>query len=345
MFTIRSASGHERTQKLRQLPDVLVSEGNIEHLIGAADIGYVSAAIADYAAENDLLRIINRDSGFESSPHLRITVRPSIEDSGRDVVTWGWSGDDGGQPGALPELLIRIFRVGEAPVGFKVPLVYIVANAPDVTRGRVVYAHSLRAGSFGTMGDGASLTYVGVTSRGWQRRLREHLAAARAGSPYHFHRALREMAGHFRTHHVYLADLTYRQAMEAEEELVDLYSLHPAGLNMIPGGFAGVRYLAKHGFNADRRAWEDRHVVLERFAAACDRAGRPNPLAAAAWRDDAYAASVICNNPNNFDAETVRTIRRFGEFDLPAEKIADRVACRPDRVRRLLSGSTYERVR
>jgi len=88
--------------------------------------------------------------------------------------------------------------------------------------------------------------YVGITKRTWLQRYRQHCNDTRRGSNLLFHRALR---GEFCDigcieHIVERAGLTERQALEIEEKEVEtrsLRSLHPNGLNMIPGGYTGLK--------------------------------------------------------------------------------------------------------
>ena len=92
------------------------------------------------------------------------------------------------------------------------------------------------------------------------------------------------------------------------------------------------------------RRWEHRSALIRQSIKQCARDGRPNPLLAAVWRDDKYAASVICSNPNNFDLGQVQEARLLASLDWSPEQIASRLACSPARIMRLLKGSTYSRV-
>lgn len=208
-----------------------------------------------------------------------------------------------------------------------------------VVNGHTVYAHVFMDAE----GDAQKL-YVGVTKRSWALRLAEHRAAAKAGSPYLFHDALRRLSGgRFLTKIIDFAD-TYEGAMRIEEAFVEQLSLYPKGLNMIPGGFAGIKYLADRGFSCGKQRWEYRHKVFERFAEHCVRSGQHNPLSALHWRDDDYAANVICNNPRNFNRSQVGKIRLLDSFGQDASKIAEVLRCNEARIRKLLRGSTYRRV-
>jgi hypothetical protein len=117
-----------------------------------------------------------------------------------------------------------------------------------------VYQHTLirkKASFTGAVSDyvEGSGSYVGITSRTWQQRDREHVYAARRGSPLLFHRALAgKLFDLFAHEHIVLrAGLTRPQALQIEEIEVEentLHGTHPDGLNMIPGGEAGLRFLS-----------------------------------------------------------------------------------------------------
>jgi hypothetical protein len=117
---------------------------------------------------------------------------------------------------------------------------------------------------------------------------------------------------------------------------------------MIPGGLAGLRYLAKCGFRPHPKnlasSWDRKHIVLEQFARHCSRLGKPNPLAAARWLDASYAASVICSNSNNFSVEQVNEIRYLESLGHPMAEIAKHMQCAERRIAALIAGNTYSRV-
>lgn len=193
-------------------------------------------------------------------------------------------------------------------------------------------------------------SYVGITKCGWAARWRQHVCSANNGSPYLFHDAIRQM--HPRCvmrHSVHGCGLSYEAAMKLEEEIVAELSLFPRGLNMIPGGFAGIRFLGQRGFHGvTEKTWEHRSKLVREFRNHCERNRLPDPLLSArlssVWKSDDYAASVICSNPNNFDLERVREARLLASFDWTTEQIAERFSCKPARVDRLIRGDTYARV-
>lgn len=96
--------------------------------------------------------------------------------------------------------------------------------------------------------DGAG-HYVGLTSRTWQQRAKEHAYATENGSRLLFHCALRgDLFDVFVHEHIVLrAGLNRSDALRIEEAEVEertLNNVHPNGLNMIPGGEAGLRFLS-----------------------------------------------------------------------------------------------------
>lgn len=192
--------------------------------------------------------------------------------------------------------------------------------------------------------------YIGVTRQGWTARYRQHLNAANNGSPYLFHRALRAReVDHVTRHEILGSNLSLEEAMNLEEELVvrwgGLYPLHPNGLNMIPGGFAGIKYLHRLGIkNINPRRWEHRSALIRQSIKLSAKLGQPNFLAQIRWQSDAYASATITANPNNYTIEEVRRARSLSSMGLSSQQIADTMKCRLDRVNRLLKGKTYSRV-
>jgi hypothetical protein len=119
-----------------------------------------------------------------------------------------------------------------------------------------LYLHELQTDQ------GKSYVYYGITKRGWSLRFNEHTRAAVAQkSKRLLARTLNDLI-EARAAELYgIADdrpklaalvsavcgvgMSRDDALDAEERLVDKYSLaskHPYGLNMIPGGLAGLRH-------------------------------------------------------------------------------------------------------
>lgn len=228
-----------------------------------------------------------------------------------------------------------------------VPLAPLLMRAAPALGLHVVYAHTFTPRdsiAVAGVGQRSGRSYIGITKRGWAARWGQHRHSASTGSPYRFHEAMRRYSDAISVHQVLACGLTYERAMALEERLVSDLSLYPNGLNMIPGGFAGYRYLAKFGFQASRKGWENREIIIRKFGADCSRLGRPNPLAAARWAQDDYAAAVICGNPNNFGVEEVREARYLESLGWGTSQLASRYGASEDRLTKLLAGQTYSRI-
>lgn len=210
-----------------------------------------------------------------------------------------------------------------------------------------VYQHAFNTDSAGQLISGYH--YVGVTKRGWQERWREHVRAANAGSRYLFHAAIRELLHSSNiTHTVHGIMETEAEAMALEEKLVALESKSPLGLNMIDGGYAGVRALHRFGAvrDGERVSADNKEDIINRFYnEATSRRGVPNPGASANWLDPGYAEAVVCGGPDRLKPPQIREARYLETLGLTAEQIAAEIAARNvSQVQRLLDGVTYSRV-
>lgn len=228
-----------------------------------------------------------------------------------------------------------------------VPLNAILKGAEHVAGKHLVYAHlvSERLDSDHTLRTLG--TYVGVTKQGLLERYKQHLYAAQTGSPYRFHEALRKAyATGSCVHQVCAAGLSEKAALGWEEKLVAECSLYPRGLNMVPGGNAGLAYLRSIGALTSANSGVPRDEIIRGFFERQAVKGRPNPLMVARWVDDAYAVSVICGNPRNLTVAQVSHARALLAEDQDFDVVAEIVGARSLRViRDLASGRTYKRVR
>lgn len=171
----------------------------------------------------------------------------------------------------------------------------------------------------------------------------------RRGSRKRFHGAWRESLGMEDVNFVSsLMDinLTFDEAMKWEEVAVDRFAYGPNGLNMIPGGFKGLRHLHKYGIIARQNiALEERDSAVEEYLRKNPRKGVPNPLMAELWKDDDYYQRVIEARPKTLSGEQVRLIRRLAAEGNSIENIADEVdALNEVQVNNVLAGRTYRRV-
>ena len=252
-----------------------------------------------------------------------------------------------GEKPCAPVVMLVVKR-GERRDLIVFPLGAIVKTQRTLCHLYQVYAHSFIHDEDGkNLGD--ECAYIGVTKRGWRKRWSEHLSAAERGSRYRFHEAIRRFHGLARTvqHYVIAVGLSETKAMEYEESMVAHETLYPRGLNMIPGGYAGIEYLRKIGAAGqhERITPDDKHEIINRFFERTSRRGLPNPLAAAMWHDDAYAEKVICGPEDRLKPDQIRNARFLSSLGNDVDEIASEVNARnANQVRRLLSGDTYSRI-
>lgn len=205
----------------------------------------------------------------------------------------------------------------------------------SVTRGHLVYLHGLLTET--------PLTYIGLTKQGWRQRLNQHLHQSRNGSNLLFHKALREHTDIPLCTRIVAAGLSYENAMDMEERLVSL-SLYPRGLNMIPGGFAGLRYLSTLGLHA--KTLKQRDALLEDLTKKPSLMGRPNPLCAARWATDQdFINRVICGHSGRLSVDEINSIRRLCSFGMGQDQIQSfHPEISPKKIANIVKGKYYSRV-
>jgi hypothetical protein len=256
--------------------------------------------------------------------------------------------DLGGGQKATPQLTLSLIveRDGLCEIT-ALPLLMLLDGFPNCAGYHQVYQHEYLSDE-----SNESLTnaaYIGVTKRGWRTRWAEHVRAAESGSQYRFHRAIRQWQGRARVtmHTVIACGLSERAAMQVEESLVERETLYPRGLNMVPGGNAGLAYLRRIGAlgQRERTTPDDIQSVVNRFFDHASRKGLPNPLAAANWLNPEYAEKVICAGPDRLKPKQIRDARYLGSLGRDVAEIASIVGARNiAQIQRMLSGETYSRV-
>ena len=141
-------------------------------------------------------------------------------------------------------------------------------------------------------------------------------------------------------------NLTYDEAMQVEEKLVEK-TLHPAGLNMIPGGYAGLKFLHRLGFLSRERATvEERNLAAARYLHQLPRQRNPAPWISDNWQKDEYYERVVLSRARTLSKEQVQQIRTFGnDWHFKPEIIASLSGASERQVRDVLSGKYYSRVK
>jgi hypothetical protein len=233
------------------------------------------------------------------------------------------------------------------------PLQVLMEGYGDVTEGHQGYSHGLVfCDSEGGFID--EQFYIGITSRNWLVRMEEHFAEIRRGSNKRFHAAWRAYTGDANvllSSELVVVNQTFEGIMVWEEEQVDQFMAAGTSLNMIPGGFKGLRFLHEHRLT-DRVeiTLEERDRAIAEFVRrggdGGGRAGVPNLLLAELWRDEDFYLKVLGGRSDVLSPAQVLTIRDLSAKGRTAQQIFEVVGARNvEQVRRVLDGKTYRRVR
>lgn len=229
------------------------------------------------------------------------------------------------------------------------PVQIVMKGYPKIADAHVGYSHSITLvqddGSLGTQH-----YYIGISKRNWLQRMAEHFREIRNGSNKTFHAAWRQYVGtkKARLHsELIVTNHTYKQIMDWEEDQVDLQMELSTSLNMIPGGFKGVKFLHEHRLLASMNVTlEEREKAIALHEVINPRAGIPNLLVSALWKDPDYAALVICGAEGRLSQDQVREIRALAAQGMAHETIMARVGARNIlQVRRVAEGATYARIK
>lgn len=201
--------------------------------------------------------------------------------NGRIIVDVTETANTSGKRAHFATILKHEPEAGIAPVVFlsmvsptldiamrvEIPLRSVLRGNAPLEGKYTVYLHVLRTNK------GDDYLYYGITKRGWNLRFHEHtLAAVAKPAKRLFARTMNDLIAARVAERSGVVDqrpklvglitsicavgLNRQEAMETEEYLVDKYSLaakHRLGLNMIPGGAAGVRHARRFRKSAPGR--------------------------------------------------------------------------------------------
>jgi len=213
-----------------------------------------------------------------------------------------------------------------------------------------------------------SLLYIGRTKQTWQERYKQHRYDMGRGSNLRFHRALR---GEFceigvLEHIIERAGLTEKQALDIEEKEIEkrsLHSLSPNGLNMIPGGNAGlifVRSFAKRTdfvmekeLNAENA--ESVLVDVQQFSLKkhfnTNLIERMKAAVSRLWAENIYyRINATTNHQNRFSFRQILAARIWHSSGWDKEKILEHLQRIDDKkigmeqLEKLLKGETYASI-
>ncbi|AEF82517.1 hypothetical protein [Leadbettera azotonutricia] len=213
-----------------------------------------------------------------------------------------------------------------------------------------------------------SSIYVGITKRTWQERYKQHCYATMKGSNLLFHRALRGEFFKIKVleHIVERAGLTETQALDLEETEVEnrsLSSLYQKGLNMIPGGKAGLQcishfakrtgYTLVQELNADNMEavlLEVQKHTLERNFHTSDMK-LVNEKIAKLWAENMdFRVKVMTGQHNRFSFRQIQSARIWDASGWTHDKILENLVkienrkIGMDQLERLLDGKTYTSI-
>ena len=188
------------------------------------------------------------------------------------------------------------------------------------------------------IGDRAAY-YIGKTSVGIARRLKQHVNSSVKGARTRFHKAIagkgcyQPMLPHVRL--IDCAD-TEEKAYDLEETYIQIY-MHDGAAYVLNTASTRQAILELKKMFPDLFDARRREEAPEMLQTA--RSGGVNP-----WDDPAYAEAVICNNDRNFDSDEVRQIRMLRGLGSSPAQIARVVGAKPPRILKVLEGATYARV-
>lgn len=246
-------------------------------------------------------------------------------------------------------LHIRSHKINGTEWSISVPLQMLMKGWPKIENEHIGYAHSI-ALTDSVTGEMDQHFYIGVSKRNWLARMAEHFREIQTGSNKTFHRAWREYIGRrdvLLGSELITCNHTFEQIMDWEEEQVDKCMSLGKSLNMIPGGFKGIKFLHEHRLlgSTGNVTLEDRERAITNYQHLNPRIGVPNLLISELWKNEEYAQKVICGVEGRLSVEQVREIRRLNMLGMSVEKIASMVnALNGRQVERVLSGSTYSRI-
>ena len=251
-------------------------------------------------------------------------------------------------------------------VGLKalhIPLKFLFKTTGKL-EGHQLYCHTIPKGEYSYhtenvqqyISDGRYSSYIGLTGRGWVRRNQEHMTDAIRGSHYRCHQALRN----YTTSDSYLlaAGLSKDEANDLEEKWVDEYTLFPRGLNMIPGGLKGIKYLQSQGIKTRKGHTSERNPQLvNQHYEVCRTTGKRNIFEPPVWAyDDEVMSRIVLGRSDTFSKNELSRIRYLNEYlgsldyslDETQEYILEDLRLTTEsekrRLKLLLVGKTYSRI-
>jgi len=238
-----------------------------------------------------------------------------------------------------------------------IPLQFLLKGWGDANHGHQCYVHSIsnNISQIKSLADmharevtaSDDYSYVGITGRNWLHRFSEHMGEIGRGSRKRFHQAWHNSMGKEDVHlvsHLVNVNLKKDDAMNWEEYYVDRI---PNALNMISGGYKGLRELHEHRIiGSTDISFEERDRAIEKYVRRNPRKGIPNPFIAELWKNDEHYLKVIESRPKTLTPEQVRKIREYAYAGLSVTEITEKVdALNDTQVKNVIAGKTYKRIK
>lgn len=227
------------------------------------------------------------------------------------------------------------------------PLQSIMVGFGNPEEGYQCYAHTITFLDDDGLPVNDELSYCGITSRGWLKRMSEHFTEIEKGGQRKFHKNWRKYMAErniLLNSELIALNHSYIAAMDWEEWIVERYMSKSVSLNMIPGGFKGLRYLGhlRNRIGKDDKKQSDACQYGDKKQSPRDK----SDLMANLWRDDGYYRKVIGNRKTNFSYDQVVLIRLMDKFGVSIQRIADHFKVdKLQRIENVISGKYYGRMK
>ena len=300
-------------------------------------------------------KTINKSVGVRRLLPIPIDIAQGINSTERTINTQALE-----RPEKSPLLLNMLFDY-DNHTSWKIilPLQYLLKGWGDANRGHQCYVHTIarnmpRVSEVHQLiqreaDQSDNFNYVGITGRNWLLRLSEHMREIHSGSRRTFYQAWRDNLGLSDVLFIsQLSDinLEFEDAMNWEEIFVDEIGSGPNGLNMIPGGFKGLKFIHKYrGTGNINISLEERDKAISEFIRQHPKKGVPNPFMSELWEDDDFYLRVIEARDKTLSPDQVRQIRTLAEMGRSISQITKEVnALNEIQVKNVLAGKTYRRI-
>jgi hypothetical protein len=230
------------------------------------------------------------------------------------------------------------------------PLQSLMIGFGDPMEGYHCYGHGIAFLDEDGIPQENEVYYCGITKRGWLTRMTEHFREIKGNSSKTFHKRWREYQGNasvLLNSELIALNHSYQAAMLWEEWIVEKYMAADKSLNMIPGGFAGLKTFTGQSGTAESH---NGHAAMRGDSSFLyfqypSRKGVPNPLIEKLWRDDRYYKRVIGNRENTFSAAELLKIREMAAQGHDPKSIGKKLGILSlVRLKNILNGLTYKRM-